>query len=1252
MKCTYNINGKNYTYEQTIELLLNNMQSIKGGMKVSDVVYSKNYTQAEATQLLRNIKSSIILERSQNNFIDSSVDVKSNNSKYLSASEFLQTYKKVDGTYYVTPFNEKNYRESEINRMVAEGLDRTDAVKQIDETIASWEKIADHAYNIHSVVNSFFTYFKGMDDIYTKFSHLYSKEVLNNLVTNLDRVKNQIKAQLGDDVKIIPNITLDAKMVADNKNIIQNIDLVAIDSKGIPHVYLFKTATKSSGEILKVKEQYRDYLLATARHLLANKGFNAVDSTLNIIHINMDLDDNNELVDVHTENIINRTEENKQLEWGYGRIFNAVSQALDVDIDENVIVGSIKDKVISNLAKMFPSRNIDADKDTESIESFIKNKVKDSKKDGYQYAFENKITNDWEYISTSDAKESSAEVREAVVAYLKKRSDYQQTNFNRFINSIKQVIEGKKELSDLSRSSIHIGFVNTHFGRYTNGNWKLVEIPAITEMGVMLIQNTVTKQVDVIGLSHNSNLNNKINLGLGTTILGEFIKDQEGLIDENLIYASRGNIDLMKIMLVLNETSELFKRPFEVGNVSVVNLDYAGEASWTTPKQIKYSFSKLAEKIGLENKIPDINWMDDLIMLNSSFIDILSSNINSNDSEKVRTVFSMYEGLDPSNKDAAQTQLIKIASLLEKQYSGLFNRGFDNSKGFTPMEHSILRLYIDICYTIDKLGPSVFHQIEEIAKYTGSFKEKAFLNGKYTSTPDTFTDQTLYNVAKLFQRSIGTLRIQFTKFGSSFREQTLKEYWDYKGFTQAQNMIVGNQSKLYNNLYRRKDDGKLEDLVMFKNPYTNPDNSLDAGEVKFLKEALWIINKERFNLKESDRNTDVELEARESERWFWVPLQEANSKLTQNGVLNTIKDSWKDLTEMTNRFRMGEHEEYSEDEVNLHQSSIEQYELFNRYSFSDADEDSRIKLLESQELSFWELNLENIVLQYKFAYMRKKIFDEVLPYAKVYKTLMKHYSDSTGTKSDNVREALDDYIKIAIHNASIINPESQWISALAKNVRFITSSTQLIGNLVSVPRDTFEGIFKMTGVFLTGYWGDKKGFGVKDYAKAFKMVNGDWGRTTKGVTTMEALNMSFGIANMDINTLAQRMKTNKNGVMRFQDKMFITVTIGDYLNRMSLLVAKMNHDGSFDACGYDNTGLTYDWKKDKRFSALANNNTSDPKYKEQRSLYLSMMQEFIDDGLAEKLTDDLPLPYTNTDILAVKRLGNTLYGYFDHESKM
>ena len=122
-------------------------------------------------------------------------------------------------------------------------------------------------------------------------------------------------------------------------------------------------------------------------------------------------------------------------------------------------------------------------------------------------------------------------------------------------------------------------------------------------MGIIALQNNVTKQVDLISLSfYGGDINGSINLGLGTSMLGAHKKDYNTPGDRNLLKATSGNIDLMKVMLALNEMPNWFNGIFKVGNIKVLNIKRKSATKAST-HEITSTFNMLCRETGITNNM-------------------------------------------------------------------------------------------------------------------------------------------------------------------------------------------------------------------------------------------------------------------------------------------------------------------------------------------------------------------------------------------------------------------------------------------------------------------------------------------------------------------------------------------------------------------------------------------------------------------------------------------------------------------------
>ena len=133
--------------------------------------------------------------------------------------------------------------------------------------------------------------------------------------------------------------------------------------------------------------------------------------------------------------------------------------------------------------------------------------------------------------------------------------------------------------------------------------------------------------------------------------------------------------------------------------------------------------------------------------------------------------------------------------------------------------------------------------------------------------------------------------------------------------------------------------------------------------------------------------------------------------------------------------------------------------------------------------------------------------------------------------------------------------------------------------------------------------------------------------------------------------------------------MYSMNTIPDYYNRLSLFLAKMIHDGSYDAHVMVDGRMTYDPRKDKRFEHYFNSREkyknskgdyipapSDKEYNKQRNLYLLLQSELnaerqlVNESLFEE-KDLVTRAYSEKERLSFKSFTDTVYGYYDKDSQ-
>ena len=91
-------------------------------------------------------------------------------------------------------------------------------------------------------------------------------------------------------------------------------------------------------------------------------------------------------------------------------------------------------------------------------------------------------------------------------------------------------------------------------------------------LGIVAFENTMTGSIDFISFTSH-NLDSKVKLTKGKTILGNFQDDRYLLKEKNLLDSSVKNIEGLKIAMWINSKAELFNTgKYSVGEMRVANI--------------------------------------------------------------------------------------------------------------------------------------------------------------------------------------------------------------------------------------------------------------------------------------------------------------------------------------------------------------------------------------------------------------------------------------------------------------------------------------------------------------------------------------------------------------------------------------------------------------------------------------------------------------------------------------------------------
>lgn len=315
----------------------------------------------------------------------------------------------------------------------------------------------------------------------------------------------------------------------------------------------------------------------------------------------------------------------------------------------------------------------------------------------------------------------------------------------------------------------------------------------------------------------------------------------------------------------------------------------------------------------------------------------------------------------------------------------------------------------------------------------------------------------------------------------------------------------------------------------------------------------------------------------------------------------------------------------------------------------------RQRLFEMYGKDYFETNLQNLVIDYSYKNLQEEEMNKMLVRAKGILLQLK----LTGIREDDQEKYaktikhIDDYIKTAVFNRSIMEESSKKIIARLQPLRKAVSAAYIAASPVAAIRDVFGGFLSNVVRTMTKYRTD---IDAKDVMWAYQFVLRRGVHSAMSIDLLDKLNSKYLISNINIEQQQEGYKTNRGGITNAGNWMYATLRKPDFLNRMVLFMGKLKHDGSHNAYSIVDGKLVYNWRMDKRFNLLASNDKSDMEaYNKQKALYLSQIMKFNEENpeanLPVSLDTNLPDGYTQNQIDEIKNLGDTIYGSYNRSTK-
>lgn len=1287
MSCKYQYKGKEYEYSKMLDYIINHFGDF---LEESDIVYSKEGSQKETVERLRNLKKENLEYLADKNFLI-------NGEPTINESGTISVTHMIDDDrfqYQGSPCVPKIKPEAliqEIAESYGKSVPPQEALAMARHQVeVQYKTIADYGLVLHKGLDRYY-YGTTPESLQSTFREVQGENVISPEISNVlykgmsEYLQRYLEKAHGKDCKIINNIALRSKLKGFSEELIAHIDFIVIDRDAKLHIYLLKASTLEDikGEKLN---KYR-MQLAFIKQMFRNNKYNVKGATLNIIPIKMDFnEDYTKLTGARLLGVRCLSHDGTKYKLKYQDLvaqyfIPAASTIKPIQAD-----WASKDILNSEVSAIFPSLEIEETGEVASIDNWIKNnynsragsRIKQITDPEYHYEV---IIGD-EVIKIKEATEpiNNKEMRQQIRDHMDflteegyaEAIDSLATNIETFHkNSKDNFVLDKK----YGRAGNYIArALQPYMGVHQDGktksgkpkyvkDWELINDDLLRSYGILLFQHYHTKQIDVVVLSqYDVNIEYKFrgfrNIG------GNYVSDMGS--SELLRYrANYGNIRMVQAMVILNKFINSIEGEYSMGAIKVLSLYGNGRIRDFKSFQEK-CFNPLIKVVKknnpdfkFENNFNNIKGADPIEVMFRLYQDIVTTHY---EASRTNTLTEMgFDKLVNPDKEVEDRAILKdILKAMEENFK--FLKGDPEIVKYylgrpkeEPYRHKIAQLY----YAVQRayLHTMGFEIDPELRSYN-LLQRNAFTSKR---NPDRNV-RIFVNVV----RTATNTAAQKTVDAYEPLYNIFQDYYEACGYSNIRNMTVGDvNNKVFKKFYKEDSQGNM--VMEFKNPYTEIDDETDA---EFLKKVLFYITKVRCSqrgipfssTKDGNEFTINDINSVGYKRfvskfdWFLnVPLIRATAasrrqhygyflKENLQKAYGIIKDAKKYMREQV-------YETIGEEYNDRNREAESLLDVRNPFSYGEG-KDNRTEMLNEYGVNYFEQNIEMLAAQFIDRDIRTKELNEALIVGRAVELeLLMLGEDSNLTKvaQESIKE-LHDYAKTSVYNVSIMDETMQKITTKVLPLRRRVTAAFLMGNIVSAFRDTFEGIWQNFARTINHYQTDIK---AKEVMEGYKEVVFNMLTSTRSINKISQLCKIYTLSNFDKADIAKSIVTSRSGICNWENWAYSTLRRPDFLNRMVLFVAQCIHDGTWEAFDMDGIKVKYDWRKDKRFSALASGDKNSKDYQKQLGLYYRCIRNYNKEHPNKplKYTDDLPLPYSMNEVEQFKNLSDSIYGAYDRSTK-
>ena len=1153
----------------------------------------------------------------------------------IGVNRFLKSFKiPSSDELFLQPFNKDAWRERRTDTLkqefITNGMSEADAKAEAIRLVKieedGWDRYSITGEEIHKIYETVFN-----EEAHSWSDKQYlTKDQFDDVKQQAVNFKNALRQKHGKNAKFYTEFGVISKELspeiqeqlrsADINSINGKIDLLVLDQFGKVHIYDFKVSRKEVGNWEAIsplkktwdfgKKKAATLQLAFYAKLLSQYGLDVVSTSIVPIKVDYIFDDT-----VHEIGIKEATsiEQRKTISVSKTLSGKYSEQAKEIFPSSFNLTGEQITKWVNLFNTLFPAQSVMKYRQNHNrdIEWYLNNGdytreilPSDSRYgDEWRYTFYQKGT-------TREVKKARTEeeLRKIIDAYIVALASKKSDLCTDIANKIKQVQLGELSLDAFAEfvPPTQTDWVKTQFKRYFDEHWTFNEDQTLNANGIFIFEKGGV--CEIVCISENP-LNNVINLGMGTSILGANTKDIK--IDKTKTFeSSYGHIGLMEVMLYVSQNQDKFSSK-KIQQIRVINPTQSQEVTALNSELID-NYNQLKRR-NMSSGMADLDvniFVEDV----QALIDGAKSRMMSVNPD-ILGMISAEEGEDISE------YLQRCISSLKNKYSNLSHWSDDN---VVAMNDPVWQAYSYLLEAYNSLKGVRTHNEMDKGQY---WKKGTGPVGTMFSSLQYSPSTNLRELGKVVDR-----------FSSEVSNRYYERVWPATKAFEELYKKKGNGTEVFRDWFRKDSSGKLDKRLLLLDP-SSPDFKGSEVDRKALTIFLEELNKVRF-----PNDTPADIEARKASlQYYELPLTEAKSfQQIKHGVnfVTVVKNKWKQFSTLTK-------DVFAEDEEEAIEYNRLGQALYNKFDITSGKRLQRIEERGGPEA--FDLNCERVFRQALVAYTKTEVSKEYLPIIEGLRLGIAYKNSYGGAKTEELLTVFDKAVRSKIYGESLIpkelRPIYRWISV----VRNVFTEMALALNFTSFFRETLQGIY--TGLSRAGVK-MIPGVNMKNYVNALEYVIKESPKNINGVSMLQQLNVIYKMANQSLSQIAKGRLNWLNVKNWNSDTLFLTATAPDFLHRVSILIAKMMGDGCWKAHSLDENGkLVYNFEKDERFQHYLKNENSHADYLKEKSLYLKMLEEFNKQGYDLKEGDALPQAYTQTEAASIKNFGDLLYGHYDEESK-